>query len=134
MELTGGAAIAYTLRDPRPRMIRRALAQALELVEVPAFMLPEMRAPSTEQLGLSHVTIDVTPICVSLAYTLRLLQERSMAQFGRTLQVLMAPHQQMLGQLVVEAVVVRAPDGVQLRLMRRSATLPQALEPDWTLA
>ena len=113
----------------------RACVQALELVEVPAFMLPEMRAPNAEQqLGLTHVTIDLTPISVSLADTLRLLQERSMVQFGRTLQVLIAPHQQMLGRLVLEAVVVRAPDGVQLRLMRRSATLSQALEPDWTLA
>lgn len=37
----------------------------------------------------------------------------------------------MLGRLVVEAVVVRAPDNVQLRLMRRAAVLPQDIKPDW---
>ena len=106
---------------------------ALELLEVPAPLLAESPPPSSVQLGLSHVCLDVTAISVDLQQTLRMLQERSQAKFGRTLRVLIAPHQQMLGRLVVEAVVVRAPDGMQLRLMRRMTVLAQDLEEDWKL-
>ena len=53
---------------------------------------------------------------------------------SRTIRVLLPPHQQMLDRLVVEAAVLRAPDGVQLRLMRRMAELPQSLEQDWQSA
>jgi hypothetical protein len=38
----------------------------------------------------------------------------------------------MMGDLVAEAVVLRAPDGVQLGLVRRAARLDHAMEPDWT--
>ena len=84
-------------------------------------------------LGPSHVCLDVTPISTDLRATLSSLQATSLSRFGRSLRVLLEPHQQMLGSLVVEAVVVRAPDNVQLRLMRRMAKLPQQLEPDWVL-
>ena len=94
-------------------------------------MLPEMRLPSIKQLGLSHITLDLTPISIALVDTLRVLQEASASRFGRSLHVVVPMHQQMLGRLVVEAIVVRAPDGVQLRLIRRCALLTQALEPDW---
>ena len=110
---------------------------ALELLELPPPMqgscsgLPPPPPPAGAQLGLSHVCVDVTPISVDLEATLRLLQERSQAAFGRTIRVLLPPHQQMLDRLVVEAAVLRAPDGVQLRLMRRMTELPQALEQDW---
>ncbi|KAL1514432.1 hypothetical protein AB1Y20_003531 [Prymnesium parvum] len=109
-------------------------AQELEVVEVPSFMLPQGPEAEEERLGLSHVTIDVTPISVCLADTLEDLQTRSVSKFRRTLRVLIPPHQQMLGNLVVEAVVVRAPDGVQLRLMRRVGLLEQELQPDWASA
>lgn len=101
------------------------------MLEVPAVMLPAMSPPHTEQLGLAHVTLDLTPISVSLRDSLNLLQHRSLAQFSRSVHVILPLHQQMLGPLVVEATVVRAPDGMQLRLMRRLAALTQDLAPDW---
>ena len=106
--------------------------QALELIEVPPVLMPTTSPSNPEQLGLTHLCLDATPICVELADLLALLQQRSLERFGRNLRVVMPPHQQMLGRLVIEAVVLRAPDGVHLRLMRRSAVLAQALEADWT--
>ena len=48
-------------------------------------------------------------------------------------RVLLAPHQQMLADLVVEAAVVRAPDGAELRLTQRMAKIDAPMEPDWQL-
>ena len=90
-------------------------------------------APSTESLGPAHLCLDVTPLGTGLPATLEQLQRRSAAAFGRKLRVLVPPHQQMMGDLVAEVVVVRAPDGVQLRLTHNAATLERPTEPDWSL-
>jgi hypothetical protein len=44
----------------------------------------------------------VTALGVALPSTLALLQRRSAARFGRTLSVLVPPHQQMMADLVSE--------------------------------
>jgi len=75
----------------------------------------------------------VTTLGVSLPSTLELLQRRSAARFERTLSVLVPPHQQMMADLVSEVAIVRAPDGVELRLTHRSALLSTAMEADWQL-
>ena len=46
--------------------------------------------------------------------------------------MLSPPHQQMMGDLVAEVAIVRAPDGVELRLTRQAAVLRRAMEADWT--
>ena len=47
--------------------------------------------------------------------------------------MLIKPRQQMMGDLVAEVAVVRAPDGVMLRLVHRSGLLdPKQMKPDWT--
>ena len=113
-------------------------ALAIELIEVPAVVLqqipPAQRAPSDVSLGPAHLVVDVTSLGVSLPATLELLQERSASAFGRTLHVITPPHQQMIGGLVTEAVVVRAPDGVQLRLTHQAGFVERSMEADWTMA
>ena len=110
---------------------------SLELIEVPEVVLrqtPKARLmPSDESLGTAHLVVDVTPLGVSLIATLEMLQRRSVERFGRTLHVLMAPHQQMMGTLVTEVAVVRAPDGVQLRLTHHTGYVERPMEPDWRL-
>ena len=54
-----------------------------------------------------------------------------MERFGRKLHVLSSPRQQMMGSLVAEVAMVRAPDGVRLELIRRAAYLTHAMQPDW---
>lgn len=54
------------------------------------------------QLGLAHVSLDLTPLGLSLVPTLALLQARSERRFGRSLRVLAPPRQQMWGDLVAE--------------------------------
>jgi hypothetical protein len=39
----------------------------------------------------------------------------------------------MMGNVVADVAVVRAPDGVQVELLRVARVLPQAMEPDWDL-
>jgi hypothetical protein len=39
----------------------------------------------------------------------------------------------MMGNLVADVAVVRAPDGVAVELLRVARVLPQAMEPDWDL-
>ena len=120
--------------------------------------------PSDESLGTAHLVVDVTALGVSLQATLallqacdlpapppsmpfpahpltfclhatrELLQARSVARFGKTLHVLMPPHQQMMGTLVSEVAVVRAPDGVQLRLTHHTGYVERPMEPDWSVA
>lgn len=97
-------------------------------------MLPDQPPSDIVQPGLSHLTLDLTPVSIDLGDTLAALQDRSRGEFGREMQVMIPLHQQMLGPLVVEAVVVRAPDRVQLRMMRRLGQLDQDLKPDWTLS
>ena len=75
----------------------------------------------------------MTALGVALPSTLELLQRRSAARFERTLSVLVPPHQQMMADLVSEVAIVRAPDGVELRLTHRSALLSTAMEADWQL-
>ena len=65
--------------------------------------------------------------------TLELLQQRSRERFNRTLRVLSPPHQQMMGELVAEVAVLRAPDGVMLEVIRRAAVVSTPMEPDWTM-
>ena len=107
---------------------------SLELIEIPSHMLSATTPPSEVALGLAHVCLDVTSLGLSCSSTLARLQEVSMERFGRTLRVLMAPYQQMMGDLVAEVTLVRAPDGTQLELVHRLGLLEQAPEPDWTLA
>lgn len=110
---------------------------SLELIEVPEVVLrqlpPEQRTPSADALGPAHLCLDVTALGVSLPGTLEALQRRSQERFGRTLEVLVPAHQQMMGDLVSEVAIVRAPDGAQLRLTQRAAVLDKAIEPDWSL-
>ena len=81
-------------------------SMSIELMEVPEVVLSQMSkallTPSSDALGPAHLCLDVTALGVALPSTLELLQQRSAARFGRTLHVLMAPHQQMMGDLVVE--------------------------------
>ena len=74
------------------------------------------------------------PLTFCLHATRELLQARSVARFGKTLHVLMPPHQQMMGTLVSEVAVVRAPDGVQLRLTHHTGYVERPMEPDWSVA
>jgi len=39
----------------------------------------------------------------------------------------------MMGNVVADVAVVRAPDGVPVELLRVARVLPQAMEPDWNL-
>ena len=109
---------------------------SIELIEVPQVVLQQMPSyllkPSSESLGPAHVALDVTALGLSLPSTLALLQQRSDSTFGKTLRVIMEPHQQMMGNLVAEVAILRAPDGVQLRLTHMSGMLSQEIEPDWT--
>ena len=82
------------------------------------------------KLGLAHLSLDLTAVCGSLSDFLVLLQQRSEARFGKRLAVLTAPHQHMMGVLVVEAVVVRAPGGVRLELLRKISRL-EGIKADW---
>jgi hypothetical protein len=108
---------------------------SIELIEVPEVVLrqmpPSLLTPSADALGPAHLCLDVTALGVALPSTLELLQRRSAARFGRTLCVLMPPHQQMMADLVAEVAVVRAPDGVELRLTHQSAVLEREMEVDW---
>ena len=68
-----------------------------------------------------------------VGWATEVLQRRSKALFGRTLRVLTPPHQQMMGDLVAEVALVRAPDGVQLELVHRLGRLATQPEDDWML-
>ena len=98
---------------------------SIELMEVPEVMLAQMPkallTPSRDALGPAHLCLDVTALGEALPSTLAMLQQRSKARFGLTLAELRAPHQQMMGDLVAEVAVVRAPDGVELRLTHPAA-------------
>jgi hypothetical protein len=96
-------------------------------------MLTGVPLPSENALGLAHVSIDVTSLGLSCVSTIEVLQRRSKALFGRTLRVLTPPHQQMMGDLVAEVALVRAPDGVQLELVHRLGRLATQPEDDWML-
>ncbi len=48
--------------------------------------------------------------------------------------MLEAPQQQMMGPLIAEVALVRAPDGVQLELVRRVGWLTHAMQPDWEIS
>ena len=39
----------------------------------------------------------------------------------------------MMGNVVADVAVIRAPDGVSVELLRVARVLPQAMEPDWDL-
>lgn len=106
---------------------------SIELIEVPSHMLTGVPLPSENALGLAHVSIDVTSLGLSCVSTIEVLQRRSKALFGRTLRVLTPPHQQMMGDLVAEVALVRAPDGVQLELVHRLGRLAIQPEDDWML-
>ena len=110
---------------------------AIEIIEVPSTILQQLPAsalkPSADALGPAHLCLDVTALGLGLETTLTLLQQRSAARFGgRTLHVMEPAHQQMMGDLVAEVAVVRAPDGVQLRLAHNQARV-DGMEPDWSL-
>ena len=105
---------------------------SLELIEIPPLMqCSSSPAADADGVGLAHVCLDVTPIGVGLQPTLALLQQRSTARFDRTVRVLEPPQQQMMGALVVEVAVLRAPDGVQLEVLHRTGSLSKPMEPDW---
>ena len=107
---------------------------ALELIEVPSLMLAALAdapPPPDDAPGFAHLSLDVTPLGGELPRTLGRLQADSEERFGRTLVVLSPPRQQMMGDLVVEVAVIRAPDGVPLELLRRSGRI-EGMEPDWT--
>jgi hypothetical protein len=109
---------------------------SVELIEIPESMLcQETAAPQPASgLGPAHLCLDVTPLGVSLSSTLEVLQQRSVALFGRTLRVLTPPHQQMMGDLVADVAIVRSPDGAELRLTRSTCILDvNGTEPDWTI-
>jgi len=99
----------------------------------PAVLQRPARPPSDAAPGPAHLCLDVTALGVSLPDTLASLQHRSASRFGRPLRVVSPPHQQMMGDLVAEVAIVRAPDGFPLRLTRRACTLAQSLAPDWEL-
>ena len=75
----------------------------------------------------------MTPLGIALPSTLEIIRQRSKQQFGRDLTLLSNPHQQMMGELVAEVAVVRAPDGVQVELMHRAGLVSVAMTPDWSL-
>jgi catechol 2,3-dioxygenase-like lactoylglutathione lyase family enzyme len=104
---------------------------SLELIEVPALMLPTTPPPSDTALGLAHICLDVTPLGISLPTTLELLLRKSLDRYGRNLRVLEPPHQQMMGDLVAEVAVVRAPDAVQLELVHRAGIVGRKMNEDW---
>lgn len=111
----------------------------IELIEVPQLVLRSTaRAgagrPGTSgteaTLGLAHLSLDLTAVCTALPDFIELTQQRSQDRFGKRLAMLAQPHQQMMGRLVSEVAVVRAPDGVRLELLRRS-TLLEDIKADW---
>ena len=106
---------------------------SLELIEVPSILLSSTPRPSPDALGLAHASIDLTPISTNLVQTLSALQRASEGRFGKTLAVLQPPQQQMMGDLVTEVTIVRAPDGVQLELLRRAGRI-EGVKPDWAPA
>ena len=104
----------------------------LELIEVPAHML-SCSSPALETpLGLAHICLDVSALGISCSTTLSVLQARSKKRFGRTIHVLSAPRQQMMGDLIVEVAVVRSPDGVQLELLHQCGIIDKPMKPDWS--
>ena len=64
---------------------------------------------------------------------MRYPQARSKERFGRRVRVLSEPHQQMMGSLVAEVCVIRAPDSVRIELLRKAGRLGHAMQADWSL-
>jgi len=84
------------------------------------------------RLGVRHLCLDVTRRCTDLGEFLAGVAARSVASYGRTLDVVTPPVQTMMGDLVAQVAVVRH-GGVELELLRRQAVLPPetAPAPDW---
>lgn len=68
----------------------------------------------------------------SLAEYLVRLNEKSEQLFSRSVKLVLAPYQQMIGADVYELAFVSDPDGVLVELLRYQATLPNPpTQADW---
>jgi catechol 2,3-dioxygenase-like lactoylglutathione lyase family enzyme len=115
----------------------------LELIEVPPHLTSSssIAAESISQdgivrTGMNHLALDVSEECRAsggdggLPDFLRHLNERSEAVFDRSIRLVVAPHERIIGQDVFEVGFIADPDGVLLELLSCSAhPISQPLEP-----
>jgi catechol 2,3-dioxygenase-like lactoylglutathione lyase family enzyme len=131
----------------------------LELIEVPAYMLPSTGPPRRALslmerpavLGYNHVALDVTfqiqqmqqdsttqnttttatTANANLADWISQLNATSVERFGKTLRVALEPQQQIIGQGVYELAFLSDADGCLVELLHQQSVLPQNVQSGW---
>jgi catechol 2,3-dioxygenase-like lactoylglutathione lyase family enzyme len=117
----------------------------IEIIEVPSFMLNESEgmkrraldlAQKQELLGLNHLALDVTNSIQSLGLSnlsdwLKLLNEKSVNTFGKTMRVALEPQQQLIGNSAYELAFLYDADGALLELLYKQKDLPQTIDSGW---
>jgi len=100
--------------------------QRIELIELPperTMQGPNLMAASQLPVGLYHISLDVTRLCVDINDFIHYIQADSMKRFDKSIMVLLPPKQQMMGRLVVQMAYIKDPNGVILELIRRQTLL-----------
>lgn len=119
-----------------------SLEHYLELIEVPQYLeaitIPSVADTSSEtkpKIGMNHFALDVSVDCTrleGLPQFLRHLNKFSENKFDRSVRLVVAPHERIIGQDVYEVAFVADPDGVLIELLcSTTRPIPQKLEPSW---
>ena len=123
----------------------------LELIEVPPYVASNSAPPAAvasavdaecgsetrlAHTGMNHFALDVSEECRlqggGLPAFLRNLNERSEVVYDRSIRLIVAPHERIIGQDVFEVGYIADPDGVLLELLSCAADpILHALEPSW---
>eukprot|EP00180_Rhodochaete_pulchella_P001829 Plantae.Rhodophyta-Rhodochaete_pulchella.ctg27489.p1 GENE.Plantae.Rhodophyta-Rhodochaete_pulchella.ctg27489~~Plantae.Rhodophyta-Rhodochaete_pulchella.ctg27489.p1 ORF type:complete len:205 (-),score=22.88 Plantae.Rhodophyta-Rhodochaete_pulchella.ctg27489:229-843(-) len=112
------------------------VAMRIEIIEIPEYA----RSPTTPrgnpleatpETGMRHISFDLTAVACSLGAFLDFVNEESVRRFRKTMRVLRAPDQAMMGRLVCETAFIADADGVPIEIIRRVAPLKHEMVDDW---
>jgi catechol 2,3-dioxygenase-like lactoylglutathione lyase family enzyme len=117
----------------------------IELIEVPSYMLNEPEGTKRraidlmkqqELLGHNHLALDVTSLIQRLGLSslqewMDHLNQRSIATFGKTLRIALAPRQQLIGNTVYELAFLYDADGSLVEFLHKQKELPQTISSGW---
>lgn len=80
---------------------------------------------SIQASAMGHVCLDITRACSSLARFLHTIEKESVMRSGRSVRVLRAPHQSMVGGTSVEMMLISDGIGTTVELLRRQTMLQE---------
>lgn len=137
--------VKFLAGPSRAAWLRQEDGIRLELIEIPAYVLQEpegmkrraldsMKRP--EILGWNHVALDVTTLVQEkkmeqLSDWIDLLNETSVARFGKSLRVALESQQKIIGSGVFELSYIYDADGALVEFLHHQTDLEQEVASGW---